>query len=68
MRVAEKTASRRSTTLEDCDREVSEWWRKFCQDPKADGDECMQKIDQWLDTRLLIMSKGEAIPIVEEER
>jgi hypothetical protein len=58
--VAEKTTTRRRpVTLKDCDRQIAEWWEKFRTDPKADGEECMQKIDQWLDARLLIMEHGE---------
>lgn len=65
MIVAEqKTSSfRRSLTLADCDRHVAEWWDKFRTDPKADGEECLRKINWWLDTRLLVMKRGVVTPM-----
>ena len=62
MTVAEKTTTRRPVTIADCDRQITEWWQKFRTDSKANGDECLQKIDQWLDARLLIMAHGVAEP------
>jgi hypothetical protein len=59
----QKTTSRRPVTLEDCDRHVADWWQKLRSDPKVDGELCLQKIDWWLDTRLLIMELGEAVPL-----
>lgn len=61
--MAEKTVTRRSATLEDCDLQITEWWKKFREDANADGIECLQKIDQWLDARLLIMHNGRAEPM-----
>lgn len=44
-------------TIADCDRYVLESWEELQTNPKADKDECRQKIDLWLDARLLLMQK-----------
>jgi hypothetical protein len=64
--VAEKTSTRpRPVTIEDCDQHIVEWWDKFRNDKNADGEECLQKIDWWLDARLLVMREG-ATALVEK--
>lgn len=51
-------ATKKPTTLRDCDRNINGYWRLIRDDPNADAGKCREQIDLWLDARLVIMRHG----------